>query len=149
MNEDRIKACITRHPDWTDRQVSKSLGLRLLEVEADRQLRRGGAVLPGETIYPGHPKAEAAQAGPAAPSGGFSLRGIRLLSKKPADCMKARLYALRRGMGYKIESLSKEWGISADTIRKHAKDHNALVYVEATPGEYVACVVHPETPKGE
>jgi transposase-like protein len=63
--------------------------------------------------------------------------------------MKARLYALRKGMGYKVESLSKEWGISADTIRKHAKDHRALVYVEATPGEYVACVVHPETPKGE
>jgi predicted transcriptional regulator len=63
--------------------------------------------------------------------------------------MKARLYGLRKGMGYKVESLAKEWGISADTIRKHAKDHHALVYVEATPGEYVACVVHPETPKGE
>lgn len=146
MNEDRVKNCLDRHPDWTNSRVSNALKVPVGEVEAVRRLYH---VNPGETVYPGHPKAEPPTAAPAPPSGGFSLRGIRLLSKKPADCMKARLYALRRGMGYKVESLSKEWGVSTDTIRKHAKDHNALVYVEATPGEFVACVVHPETQKGE
>lgn len=140
---ERIRACIKRHPDWNNSHVANAItGSKVAEIEALR-------VRPGETVYPGHPKAEQVPEIQAIPAGGFSLRGIRLLSKKPADCMKARLYNLRKGMGYKVESLAKEWGISADTIRKHAKDHNALVYVEATPGEYVACVVHPETPKGE
>jgi len=146
MNEDRIKACLGRHPDWADGRISNSLAVPINEVKAIRAI---GSVGSGETIYLGHPKADSSPEAQAPPPGGFSLRGIRLLSKKPADCMKARLYGLRKGMGYKVESLAKEWGISADTIRKHAKDHHALVYVEATPGEYVACVVHPETPKGE
>ena len=146
MSEDRIKLCLSKHPEWDDRRIAKAIQAPVDDVRAVRKLY---AVRPGETIYPGHPKADPEPAAPAPPAGGFSLRGVRLLSKKPADCMKARLYALRRGMGYKVESLQAEWGISADTIRKHAKDHHALVYVEATPGEYVACVVHPDTPKGE
>ncbi len=131
--EDRVKKCLAKHPEWDSKRVAKSAGAPLAMV---------GDMRNGES-----PQAEPKAANSTPPSGGFSLRGVLLLSKKPADCMKARLYGLRRGMGYKIEDLSKQWGVSTDTLRKHAKDHHALVYVEATPGEFVACIVHPETPK--
>ena len=58
--EERVKLCIGKHPDWTDRQVSKSLGLLLGAVE---EIRNRGAVAPGETVYEGHPKADAPQVG--------------------------------------------------------------------------------------
>jgi len=145
--EERIKSCIERHPDWPNRKIRNSLGVRDAEIDA---ARGGGPMSTGAAGPSSLPlKTPELAPGPIPPGGGFSLRGIRLLSKKPTDFMKARIYSLRRGMGYKIEDLSKQWGVSTETLRKHAKDHKALVYVEATPGEYVACIVHPETPKGE
>jgi hypothetical protein len=77
------------------------------------------------------------------------LSGVHLLSRKPMDAMKGRLYGLDRGMGYPVDDLARAWGVSAETLRNHAKNHNALAYVEATPGEYVPVVVHPETPRGD
>jgi hypothetical protein len=85
-------------------------------------------------------------ADPAQP-GGFSLRGVNLLEERPQGTIKKRLFSLRRGMGYKLDDLSKEWHMTVETLRKHAKDYNALRYVELTPGEYVACIVHPDTVK--
>lgn len=83
--------------------------------------------------------------------GGFILKGKHLFADKPTDTWKARFYALRRGMGYPIELLQEEWGKGGDTIREHAKRYGALRYVEASnkPGEYLACAVHPDTPKGK
>lgn len=80
-------------------------------------------------------------------TGGFSLRGVSLLVERPQGTIKKRLYSLRRGMGYRVDELSKEWHVTAETLRKHAKDYDALRYVELTPGEYVACIVHPDTVK--
>jgi hypothetical protein len=80
-------------------------------------------------------------------SKGISLKGVTFFSKKPADTLKARFYALKRGTGYRLDDLVREWGVSADTLRQRAKEHNAFGYVEATPGEFVAIVVHPDTQK--
>jgi hypothetical protein len=44
-----------------------------------------------------------------------------------------------------LETLSKEWNVSADSIRKQARRYDALKYVEIKPGEWVACVLHPDT----
>lgn len=83
--------------------------------------------------------------------GGFSLEGKRVLASKPTDVWKARFYALRRGMGYRLETLAEEWANSADTVRAKARAMGALRYIEdpEKPGEYIACAVHPETPKGK
>jgi hypothetical protein len=135
--EEKIKRCLERHPEWTTKRIANSSGT----IQAAVESIRGGGPIGADPA--------SASATPLPPSGGFSLRGVRLLSKKPADCMKARLYGLHRGMGYRIADLSSKWGISEDTIRTHAKRFGSLVFVEATPGEYVACVVHPETPKGD
>ena len=83
-------------------------------------------------------------------TGGFSLAGRSLLATKPTDIWKSRFYALRRGMGYTIEHLADQWGNSIDTIKQKARRFGALRYVEDTnkPGCYIACIVHPDTPKG-
>lgn len=82
--------------------------------------------------------------------GGFSLEGRNLLASKPTDVWKARFYALRRGMGYTLDHLADQWGNSVDIIRTKARRFGSLRYVEdnKAPGQYVACVVHPDTPKG-
>ena len=83
-------------------------------------------------------------------SGGFSIAGRTLLASKPTDIWKARFFALRAGMGYTIDHLADQWGNSHDTIKSNARRFGALRYVEDAerPGNYVACVVHPDTPKG-
>lgn len=91
--------------------------------------------------------AVAAEHTPSSASGGFSLRGVNLLEERPQGTIKKRLFSLRRGMGYRVDELSKEWHMSVETLRKHAKEYDALRYVEITPGEYVACIVHPDTVK--
>jgi hypothetical protein len=80
-------------------------------------------------------------------AGAFSLRGVTLLNYRPQDTIKKRLYGLRRGMGYEVAELAREWRMTPETLRKHAREHKALAYVERTPGDYVACVVHPEQMK--
>ena len=81
--------------------------------------------------------------------GAFSLRGVTLLNYRPQDTIKKRLYGLRRGMGYEVAELAREWRMTPETLRKHAREHKALAYVERTPGDYRACVVHPDQMKEE
>lgn len=73
------------------------------------------------------------------------MRGVRVSDRKPSDSVKRLLYGLKRGMGYPIEALSHEWNISSETIRKHAMRFEAMKYVEISPGEWTACVMHPDT----
>lgn len=85
-------------------------------------------------------------------TGGFSLAGKNLLAVKPHNVWKSRFYALRKGMGYPLDVLEKEWGVSAHTIKEKARrQYNALRYVESSErvGDYIECIVHPDTPKGK
>lgn len=79
--------------------------------------------------------------------GRFALAGVRLLERRPADSIKGRFYGLRRGTGYMASALAREWGISLETLRRHAREYGALRYVEVSVGNYDLCVVHPDTPK--
>lgn len=83
--------------------------------------------------------------------GGFNLDGRKLLAKRPTDVWKARFFALKPNTGYMIQHLADQWGNSADTVRSKARRFGALRYVEDAdkPGNYVACIVHPDTPKGK
>jgi len=76
---------------------------------------------------------------------GISLLNIRVSHKKPNEGLKAQIYALRKGQGYPIADLAQEWCISADTIKANATRLDCHRYVEVSPGEWVSCVLHPET----
>ena len=144
--EERIKACVDRHPEWDDTRVAKSAGARRDDVAA---VRRGEGLPPRhESPFAPLPPAAALSVHPPKVKA-IPLAGVHLLSKKPVDLMKGRLYGLERGMGYPVPDLARAWGVSEETLKTHAKNHRALAYVEATPGEYVPVIVHPETPKGD
>ena len=80
---------------------------------------------------------------------GISLRGVRVSTQKPApsEGVKKKIYELKKGMGHPLDMLAAQWMVSEDTIRKHAKHCDAFRYVERGPGDWVACIVHPDTLK--
>jgi len=80
--------------------------------------------------------------------GGFSLQGKVVLAKKPTSVWPARLRALKKNTGYRLESLADQWGASVATVREKAREQKCLRYIEIE-GEYVVCVVHPETKGGK
>ena len=82
-------------------------------------------------------------------AGGFSLEGRELLAQKPTSAWPARFRALRRGAGYRLEDLAAQWHASVNTIREKARDHKCLRYTNDDTGQYIPCVVHPDTPGGK
>jgi hypothetical protein len=77
---------------------------------------------------------------------GIALHSTRVMDNRPQqDKIKRMLYQLKRGTGYPVEAIAEEWGVSEDSLRKNAKRLEALKYVEVSPGEWVLCVMHPET----
>jgi len=79
---------------------------------------------------------------------GFSLEGKHLMARKPTNLWPARFRALQRGKGYTLQGLSSEWGASINTIREHAKTEGCIRWVELD-GEFVECIVHPDTEGGK
>jgi hypothetical protein len=76
--EQRIAACIARHPDWDATRVTNSIaGAHVAQVRA---IMSGAAPGPGETIYPGHPKADIEPAA-IAPVKSVPLSGFVTLDK--------------------------------------------------------------------
>ena len=78
-------------------------------------------------------------------SGGFTLGNSRVSDRRPNDSLKGKIYKLKRGMAYPVDELARQWAANPDTIRRHAKDVGAFLYVETNPEEWTACVLHPET----
>lgn len=123
----RIKTSIDRNPTAPDYIIAKNLAVKVAQVAAVRA-----------TLKPAE--------GPVA-SGGVSLRGLKVLPRKPAESASKFIRKLAPGRGFDIRELSKEWGIGEDTIRRHAKDMGCLKYVEIEPDEWVPVVINPETAK--
>jgi len=91
----------------------------------------------------GHPHEPAT---PAKDIGGIRLsESVRVRASKPSEGIKKKLFALKRGVGYPVSDLADNWGCSPDTLKSHARRHDALRYVEVGPGDWVHCVMHPET----
>lgn len=77
---------------------------------------------------------------------GFALRAeTRVRAKRPAPTVRARFLELKRGLAYPESDVAREWGISAETLRKHARDAECFRYVETGPDAWEPCVMHPDT----
>lgn len=146
---EKLKATRQAHPEYGRTLLARAAGVT--EDQARAFMRSGKA-----QTGPGRPKIadkaateEILDITPAA--SGFMLNNKNLLAKKPTDVWRGRFFALRRGMGYRIRDLSKEWGVTEDNVKQHAKSHGALRYMEdpESPAQYIAIAVHPETPKGK
>lgn len=130
MNTDRIRASIERNPGAPNHRIAKNLKLTVAEVAAVRATM--------ETVKP-------AAATPL--SGGVTLTGLRVLPRRPAESAAVHIKRLPCGRGFEPRVLAQEWGMSEDTIRRHAKDLKCLKYVEVSPDEWVPMVMSPETAK--
>lgn len=77
--------------------------------------------------------------------GGVSLTGMRVLSRRPVDSAAKFIKRLPEGRGFDPKDLAKDWGMSEETIRKHARDLGCLKYVEVSEDEWIPLVMNPET----
>ena len=129
---DRIIDAIKRNPAKSNAAIAKCLfRVKSSEVQALRGLV--------ET------KTEESQEKPK--QSGFSLRGARVLSRRPVESAAKFIKRLPNGRGFDVQSLCKEWGMSEETIRKHARDMGCLKYVEVSEDEWLPLVMNPETAK--
>lgn len=77
---------------------------------------------------------------------GIPLRNVRVAERRPSDSgMRRQLYGLKKSTGYPVDELAAKWGVSQETLRKHAKRLDCLMYVEAGPGDWKHCILHPDT----
>lgn len=127
MNQARITASIERNPDAPNHRIAKNLNLTVAEVAAVRANMKPAAATPL--------------------SGGVTLTGLRVLPRRPAESAAVHIKRLPCGRGFEPRVLAQEWGMSEDTIRRHAKDLKCLKYVEVSPDEWVPMVMSPETSK--
>jgi hypothetical protein len=51
-------------------------------------------------------------------------------------------------MYFSLRDAASEWGISEDTLRKHARDADCFRYVETAAETWEPCIMHPDTAKG-
>lgn len=130
MNTTRILASIAKNPDAPNYRIAKNLGLTVGEVAAVRANKS--------------PVAPVAKSSTA--SGGVELKGLKVLPRKPADSASGFIKRLPVGRGFEPRVLAAEWGISEETIRRHAKDLKCLKFVEVND-EWVPMVMSPETSK--
>jgi len=147
--EQKIRDALERNPNRSDSKICDNIKSSTIRVTVGdvRAMREKMGIPPA----PSHTTRyrSTAPARPPAPtepaSGGISLRGVRISTHKPTEEVKRRLYQLKRGTGFPLDALSKEWGVSPDTIKKHARRYDCLRFVERGPGDWVACVLNPDT----
>lgn len=126
-NTQRIKNSILKNPDAPDYRIAKNLNLRVSEVVSVRETM---------TVAP-----------VSGDLSGLDLRGLKVLPRKPAESASTFIRKLPLGKGYPVKTLTSEWGIGEDTIRRHAKDMGCLKYVEVETDEWIPVVMNPVTAK--
>lgn len=77
--------------------------------------------------------------------GSYNLQGKRVLPRRPAENAAKYIKRLANGRGFDPKKLSQEWGMSEETIRKHAREMGCLKYVEVSEDEWIALIMNPET----
>jgi hypothetical protein len=130
----RILKSIRRNPTAPNHKIAKNMGCRVSVVQHARTL------LPPTIDVP-------VIDAPSAPIGveGVSLTNKNVLPRRPSDSAAKYIRRLPNGRGFRVKDLSKSWGMSEETIRKHARDLGCLKYVEVTADEWVVMVLSPET----
>ena len=115
-------------------------------------MNRAGPMIPMDTIRAALAKAEKDGMVPLPTQQeqkdavrGINLSNVRVFDRKPNEGLKAKFYKLQKGKGFPLELLSNEWGVTEDTIKNQAKRLDCLKYVEVNPGDWIACILHPDT----
>lgn len=78
---------------------------------------------------------------------GLPLDNRNVLSRRPAESASRYIKQLPNNRGFCSKELSKVWGLSDETIKRHARDLGCLKYVEVEEDEWKLMVMSPETAK--
>jgi len=88
------------------------------------------------------PKPEAADI-----TGGIHLSpATRICGRRPPVTVRAKFFTLPKNRAFKIAELAHQWGFSAETVKRHAKDEGCFAYIDVSGhDDFEECVMHPET----
>jgi hypothetical protein len=126
--ERRIRAAIERCPNYPNRRIAKNLNLPSAAVAQVRSAADGSSETEDKSpIY------------------GISLSSKRVLSRRPAESAAKYIKRLQAGKGFLPRDLARQWGMSEETIKRHARDLGCLKFVEITEDEWQSLVMSPET----
>jgi len=129
-----VRDYLASRPGLSVNHAAKNLGV------ASADVRKAGQAV-------GYEFAPRVQPAAAKGGGGMPIGGKRVALRKPAESAKNHLLKLPKDRAYPVEELSERLCLSTETIRKHAKELDAIRYVEQAPGEWVPCILNPETAK--
>jgi hypothetical protein len=134
--QQKIAEALRLHPEKSNWAISRNMnGVNAGDVQAIRD-----SLATGEAPSPTPATVQST-------GGSYSLQGRRVVPRRPAENAAKYIKRLPKGRGFDPKKLSQEWGMSEETIRKHARDMNCLKYVEVSEDEWVALVLNPETAK--
>lgn len=125
----RILASLTRNPGYENWRIAKNLGVSVADVAEVR-----GRSTSEPTTEPG----------PRSLSG-INLASRRVLSRRPAESAAKFIKRLPAGKGFSPRDLAGEWGMSEETIKRHARDMGCLKFVEVSEDEWQSLIMSPET----
>ena len=135
--EQKVLKCIAAHPDYTDYQIARNTRTNKIQVA---HIRSKASAPHASSTSSTPPTSEEAPI-----TGGLVLGRCRVLSRKPSDSASKFIKRLPTGRGFDVRTLSKEWGMSEDTIKRHAKDLGCFKFVEVSDDEWIPMVMNPET----
>jgi hypothetical protein len=76
---------------------------------------------------------------------GVILTQKRVLARRPAESAAKYIKRLPNNKGFHPSDLAREWGMSEETIRKHARDMGCIKFVEVSEDEWKPLIMAPET----
>lgn len=81
--------------------------------------------------------------------GGITLSpATRICDRRPPATVRGKFYGLPKGKAFTVADLSRRWGFSAATIKRHARDEGCFAYIDVTGrDDFEECAMHPETAK--
>lgn len=129
--EERILFSISRNPGATPGHIAKNVSCA---VAAVREVMSRASIPEKKT--------EKSESGPAP---GVLLSNLKVLPRRPAESAAKYIKQLENGRGFLPAVLAKTWGMSEETIKRHARDLGCLKYVEVSEDEWVPMVLSPET----
>jgi hypothetical protein len=134
QKRERIRAAILRNPAKPNHVIAKSL-YKVLAGDVEQVKKELG----------GMTAAAASEAVESAGLSGVSLTQKRVLSRRPAESAAKYIKRLPNNKGFHPSDLAREWGMSEETIRKHARDMGCIKFVEVSEDEWKPLIMAPET----
>lgn len=144
------EAAYAKNPDIGRRKLIAACGCTGYSAAQFLRAKHAGRAAPAAAT--GDPSGRAAPAAVAGNPSGRDVRSFtlkpdsRVTDRRPVATVRSRFYGLVKGRAYPVAELARDWGVSAETLRRHALDAECFKYVDTTGhDDWEACVMHPDT----